>query len=320
MSNEDLTEQRQDGQSRRKFIQTGSALAAATLAHHVASGPSLASAETLSPAFQSSGADSPGAKFRRVLADPEPGMAPGAYDIPSARLIEHHGFDAVVVGGSACALVGYGLPNTGLVTLTELTEFAGHIAQSMSLPVLADADDGGRTPLQTYRAIQGFEKAGLGCVMFEDRDLGPGGRLVSVDLMSDKVRAAVDARRDPDLVIMARCDAVSLGASVEEALDRGAAYAEAGADTLYFSGLGMEEYARATDFVNRPLISTVNDTPLADLKRYRISLGLYVGHALNVALGAAHESLGELKRTGRVANFSDRSLPRDVSRMLTTRR
>ena len=320
MSNQDLRDQRPQGQSRRKFIQAGSALAAATVAHHVASGPSGASAETMSPAFQSSGADSPGAKFRRVLADPEPGMAPGAYDIPSARLIEHHGFDAVVVGGSACALVGHGVPNTGVVTLTELTEFAGHIARSMSLPVLADADDGGRTPAHTYRAIQGFERAGLACVMFEDRDLGPGGRLVSVALMNDKIRAALDARQDPDLVIMARCDAVSLGTSVEEALDRGAAYAEAGADTLYFSGLGMEEYARATDFVNRPLISTVNDTPLADLKRYKISLGLYVGHALNVALGAAHESLGELKRTGRVANLGERSLPRDINRILTTRR
>ena len=222
-----------------------------------------------------------------------------------------------MVGGSACALVGYGIPNTGLVTLTELTDFAGHIAQSINLPVLADADDAGRTPLQTYRAIQGFESAGLGCVMFEDRDLGPGGQLVSVELMSEKIQAAVEARRDPDLVIMARCDAVSLGAPVEEALERGVAYAEAGADTFYFSGMGMEDYPRASEFIGRPLVSTVTDTPLADLKKNKISIGLYVGHALNVALGAAHESLGELKSTGRVANLSERSLPRDVNRILT---
>ena len=319
MSDQDLKEQRRQGQSRRKFIQSGSALAAASFAHHLASGPSIASAETLPQELQAAIAETPGARFRRVLADPEPGMAPGAYDIPSARLIEHHGFDAVVVGGSACALVRYGVPNTGLVTLTELTDFAGHIAQSISLPVLADADDAGRTPEQTYRAIQGFENAGLGCVMFEDRDLGPGGRLVSVELMTDKIRAALDARRDPDLVIMARCDAVSLGTSVEEALDRGAAYAEAGADTLYFAGLGMDEYPRASEFVKRPLMSTVNDAPPADLKKNRISLGLYVGHALNVALGAAHQALGELKSTGRVANLGERSLPRDVNRMLTRR-
>ena len=93
MSNQDLTEERNDGQSRRKFIQTGSALAAAAFTHHVASGPSIASAAPAEtpPVFQGSGADTPGAWFRRVLADPEPGMAPGAYDIPSARLIEHHG-------------------------------------------------------------------------------------------------------------------------------------------------------------------------------------------------------------------------------------
>ena len=203
--------------------------------------------------------------------------------------------------------------------MTELIEFSGRIARSIDIPVMADADDCGGSPIAVYRAIQGFERAGLAAVMIEDhvqaKHLGQGGRLVPADWMVNKIRAAVDARRDQNFTIVARGDAMSIGLSKQEALERGAAYAEAGADILFFAGLPQDEMPRVADQMGKPLMTTVNNTPIPELRRNRVRLAVYASQAVNAAMGAAYEALRQLKETGQVSGML--SVPPDIRSGLT---
>lgn len=266
------------------------------------------------------GTSGPGRRMRELLARDGPLMCPGAYDVLSARLIQDVGFEALVVGGSACSASMHGVPDFGIVTVTELVELAGRIASNVDVPVLADADDAGGNPLNVHRAVQGFEGAGLAAVMIEDhvqlKHVGEGGELVPTELMVEKIRAAVDARRDPDFIVLARADSVSNGESVAQALERGSAYAEAGADLLFFAGMELVDCRRAASELNRPLMTTVTDTPLDELKRNGISLAVYAAHALQLALGEAYRGLRELKSRAAISGYRDRVVPRDVYQRL----
>lgn len=295
---------------RRRFLK-GMGLAAGGLA---------AGTPSRSAGAQESAPSSPGRVMRRLLERPRPLMCPGGYDLLSARLIQQTGFEAMVVGGSACAASMYGLPDYGLVSITELIELAGRIASSVDIPVLADADDGGGSPLNVYRAVRGFEQGGLAAVMIEDhvqvKHVGGPGQLISTEAMQDKIKAAVDARSDEGLIILARADSVSVGESADRAIARGVAYAEAGADMIFFAGMELAACRRAAEAVARPLMTTVSDTPLAELQENRIRLAVYASQALRLALGAAHRGLEELKATARVENFSSRALPGDLYQQL----
>ncbi len=255
--------------------------------------------------------DTAGVRMRSLVSRAAPVMCPGGYDVLSARLIELHGFEAMVVGGSACSASMYGIPDYGLVSITELIELAARIAGAVEIPVLADADDGGGSPLNVYRAMQGFERAGIAAVMIEDhvqvKHVGGEGELVPTHVMADKVKAAVDARQG-DTIVLARADSVSVGESVEAAIERGVAYAEAGADMLFFAGMALEDCPRAADAAQKPLMTTVRDTPLDVLERQKITLAVYAAHALQLALGAADRGLAELKRNARIDSFRDRAI------------
>ena len=205
----------------------------------------------------------------------------------------------------------YGVPDYGLVSITELIELTARIAGAVDIPVLADADDGGGSPLNVYRAMQGFERAGIAAVMIEDhvqvKHVGGEGELVPTSAMADKVKAAVDARRG-DTIVLARGDSVSVGESAEAAIERGVAYAEAGADMLFFAGMSLEDCPRAGEAVQKPLMTTVRDTPLDVLKHQKIALAVYAAHALQLALGAADRGLAELKRSARIEGFRENAI------------
>jgi len=207
----------------------------------------------------------------------------------------------------------YGIPDVGLVTITELIEFSGRIARAINVPVMADADDGGGTPINVYRSIQEFSKAGLAAVMLEDtyqaKHLGEGEQLIPKEQFVDKIKAATDARIDSNLIIIGRCDAMSLGMSMEQAFERGVAYAEAGADMLFFSGLRLQDCPRAADVVKRPLMHTINNVPLEEVKKSKVNLAVYAGQVLSVALGAARQALREIKSTGVIPNYQQRVIP-----------
>lgn len=297
--------------SRRDFIQgTGGALAGVMVGGGRARAPQSAPS-------------SPGERFRALVSRSEPVLAPGAHDVMSARMIEAEGFEALVVGGSACSAVMHGVPDVGLVSITELIEYSGHIARSVDIPVMADADDGGGTPINVYRSVQLFAKAGLGAVMIEDthqaKHLGENEEPLPTAEFADKVRAAADASVESGLVVIARSDALSLGRSMEEALQRGRAYAEAGADMIYLSGLGLQDVPRAADAIGRPLMQTVSNVSLDEIHRNRVSLAVYAGQLLSVALGAAYRALQDIKATGIIPDYQQKTLPRGVQDQLNRR-
>ena len=133
--------------------------------------------------------------------------------------------------------------------------------------------------------------------------------------MADKVKAAVDARQG-DTIVLARADSVSIGESAEAAIERGVAYAEAGADMLFFAGMRLVDCPRAADAVRRPLMTTVRDTPLGELKRQKIALAVYAAHALQLALGAADRGLAELKRNARIEDYRDDAIDAETYQKL----
>lgn len=258
-----------------------------------------------------------GGRLRSLLSGATPVLCPGAFDVLSARLIVEMGFEAVLYGGSAGSAANYGLPDYGLASITELIDTASRIAGSVPVPVFADADDGGGSPLAVARAVRGYERGGLAAVMIEDhvqaKHLGEGGVLIERDRMQDRIRAAADARSG-GLMLVARCDAVSIGLEETEAMERGAAYGEAGADLLFFAGLAPERIGAVSEAAGRPVIASVHDTPLSTLRENRVPLVLYAGQLLRLALGAMRRGLEHI-RDGAGADgptwpgYADQALP-----------
>ena len=261
----------------------------------------------------------PGQRFRAMLQGGEPVVCPGAFDVLSARLIVEMGFESVLIGGSAASAANWGLPDYGLASITELIEIAERIAGAVPVPCFADADDGGGSPLAVARAIRGYERGGLAAVMVEDhvqaKHLGEGGVLLDTGVMQDKLRAAADARKG-DLMLVARCDAVSVGLGEPEATERGGAYAEAGADLLFFAGLPPERIGAASAAAGRPVIASVHDTPAATLRENGVPLVLYAGQLLRLALGAMRRGLQDIHDGATWPGYAERALPGDAYQTL----
>ncbi|MGY1738024.1 isocitrate lyase/PEP mutase family protein [Geodermatophilus sp. SYSU D00684] len=185
-----------------------------------------------------SGARAPRARLRELLAGPGPLMAPGAYDALTARLVEQAGFDAVYMTGFGTTAGLLGRPDVGLLSGAEMVDNARRIAAAVDLPVIADADTGYGNAINVVRTVQLHEQAGVAGIQLEDQVMPKkcghmsGKALIGTGEMAGKIRAAAAARRDPDLVLIARTDAVAV-TGVDDALARARAYAEAGADLLF---------------------------------------------------------------------------------------
>lgn len=178
-------------------------------------------------------------RLRELLAGPELVVAPGAYDGLSARLIAQAGFSLVYMTGFGTAASVLGQPDVGLLTMSEMVGRAAALAAvSGDLPLIADADTGYGNPINVRRTIREYEHAGVAGLHIEDQ-VWPkkcghmeGKQVIPTDEMVQKIRAAVDARQDPDFVIIARTDANAVN-GLEDALLRGQAYREAGADVIF---------------------------------------------------------------------------------------
>ncbi|MGY1717176.1 oxaloacetate decarboxylase [Geodermatophilus sp. SYSU D01106] len=185
-----------------------------------------------------SGARAPRARLRELLAGPGPLMAPGAYDALTARLVEQAGFDAVYMTGFGTTAGLLGRPDVGLLSGAEMVDNARRIAAAVDVPVIADADTGYGNAINVVRTVQLYEQAGVAGIQLEDQVMPKkcghmsGKALIGAGEMVGKIRAAAAARRDPDLVLIARTDAVAV-TGVDDALARARAYAEAGADLLF---------------------------------------------------------------------------------------
>jgi 2,3-dimethylmalate lyase len=180
----------------------------------------------------------PRARLRELLSAGPPVMAPGAYDALSARLIEQAGFDVVYMTGFGTTASLIGRPDVGLLSGSEMVENARRIVAAVDVPVIADADTGYGNAINVVRTVQLYEQAGVAGIQLEDQVTPKkcghmsGKQLIGADEMVGKLRAAVEARRDPDLLVIARTDAVAV-TGTDDAIARARAFADAGADVLF---------------------------------------------------------------------------------------
>jgi len=258
------------------------------------------------------------ARLRELLAGPELLVAPGAYDALSARLIAQAGFSAVYMTGFGTAASVLGQPDVGLLTMSEMVSRASALAAVVGdLPLIADADTGYGNPINVRRTIREYERTGVAGLHLEDQ-VWPkkcghmeGKQVIPMDEMVQKIRAAVDARQDPDFVIIARTDANAVN-GLEDALRRGQAYREAGADVIFIEApRSMEELqAIVQAFPGVPLLynwAESGKTPLLSLDEIRIlgfKLVIFPVSMLFAATSAMLKLLELLKRGETPTSFS----------------
>jgi len=263
---------------------------------------------------------SPGARLRAAWASP-PLAVPGVFNALVARMAERLGHRAVYLSGGALSAAA-GVPDVGLLTLTEFVEEARRIAQATALPLLCDADTGFGEALNVERTVRLFEGAGAAGIHLEDQQLPKrcghlsGKALVTPDEMAAKLRAAAAARRDPDFVIIARTDARGVN-GFEDAVRRARLYLSAGADAIFPEALeSAEEFAAFAREV--PAVLLANNTEFgrspnldqAALAAMGYRMVLYPLTAFRVALRAAQETLGQLLNLGHQREAIPRMLTR----------
>jgi 2,3-dimethylmalate lyase len=268
-------------------------------------------------------------RLRELLAGERIVVAPGAYDALSARLIEQAGFDVVYMTGSGAANSLLGQPDLGLTTMTEMASQAARICAATTLPVVADADTGYGGPLNVRRTVQEYERAGVAGLHIEDQVFPKrcghfeGKQVIPVDEMVGKIRAALAARTDPNLVIIARSDAAAVE-GLDAAVRRGEAYQDAGADALFIEAPRSVEDLRTIGRSFRvPLVANMVEggaTPLqpaAELDAMGFRLVLYAGALLRTAAFAMQQTLEYLHTTGSTIGMEDRLITFDERNRVT---
>ena len=236
------------------------------------------------------------AKLRERIAGGELIVAPGVFDGLSASLVGRIGFAAAYLTGAGVAASGFGLPDIGLVTQTEMAERARVLVRALGdVPLIADADTGYGAVLNVVRTVREYEAAGVAAIQLEDQAFPkkcghlPDKELVSAEEFVLKLRAALDARADPDLMVIARTDArAPLG--LDAAIDRANTYAEAGADVIFVEApQSVEEVERISKEVDAPLLINLVPgglTPLESSERLA-ELGFAIAIHPSLPLGQA---------------------------------
>jgi 2,3-dimethylmalate lyase len=260
-------------------------------------------------------------RLRELLDAGDPVLAPGVYDALGARLVEEAGFPAAYMTGFGTAASLLGRPDVGLVTMSEMVDNARRIARACALPVIADADTGFGNAINVVRTVQEYERAGVAGLHIEDQ-VAPkrcghlsGHQIVPLAEFAGKIRAAVDARRDPDLMIIARTDAIS-AVGFDEALRRGEAAAKAGADVLFIEAprdeAQVERVARAFD---TPLLYNYASggrspmLPFPRLRALRYAIIILPVDTLLVATKAMTEFLAALRTGDDVRSLGEHAVP-----------
>lgn len=252
--------------------------------------------------------DHPALQLRQLLAAPRMVIAPGAYDAIGARLIEQAGFKAVYMTGAGTS-AARGFPDFGLLDMGEMVDNAATMARSISVPLIADADTGYGNELNVTRTVREYESRGVAAIHVEDQ-VSPkrcghldGKEVIAREEFVSKIRAAVEARRTKDFVVIARTDARAV-LSLDEAIWRANAALDAGADMAFVEATQtIEEVAAVPKHVKGPCLLNVvpgGRTPIFDLRQaeemgYR--LAILPGLMLKATIEAGDAALAELKRT-----------------------
>jgi 2-methylisocitrate lyase-like PEP mutase family enzyme len=260
--------------------------------------------------------------LRELLASDGIIVAGGAHDALSARIVQQVGFPLCVVTGAGLTMVR-GYPDVGLMSMKEVVDAAGYIAEAVEIPVIVDADNGYGNAINARRTVRAFERAGVAGIHIEDQDWPKrcghmfGKRVIPKAEMAQKIRAARDARRDPDFVVIARCDALMVN-GLDDTLERGEAYLEAGADMLFFEMReSLEEIRALADrFRGRiPLLfnhspsGMVPRLPVREIQAMGFKIVAFYAHAVMAACKAMREVLTEIRETGNSVSTWDRLVP-----------
>lgn len=263
----------------------------------------------------------PRRSLRTLIAKKQGLVVPGAYDGISAKLVEHAGFPAVYMTGYGASASRLGLPDLGFAGLAEMADHARNMAAVVAIPLIADADTGYGNALNVRRTVQLYEAAGVAALHIEDQVTPKrcghlsGHQVIPRAEFAGKIRAAVEARKDPDLLVIARTDAIS-AVDFDEALRRGEAAAKAGADVLFIEAprdeAQVERVARAFD---TPLLYNYapgGRSPLLPFPRLRalgFAIILLPVDTLFVGVQAIRQFLAEVKARDDVLSLKDRYVP-----------
>ena len=197
--------------------------------------------------------------LKKMILERKALVVPGAYDALSAKLIEKTGFKALQVSGFGVAGAFLGKPDVGLLTFTEMLLVTRNIVKAVEIPVMADGDTGFGNVINLIRTVEEFESIGCAGINIEDQTFPKrcghldGKSVISIDEMVSKIKAAVDTRKDPDFIINARTDAASIY-GIDEAIKRGNAYANAGADLIFVEAIrGKSDVEKAVRSIDAPI-------------------------------------------------------------------
>ncbi len=244
-------------------------------------------------------------------------MMPGAFNAATARLVERAGFQAVYVSGAGLANATAGVPDIGLLTLTEVAQLAGYIADAVRIPALGDADTGFGGLENVARTVHTFERAGLAGMHLEDQTFPKrcghlaGKELVPLEEMIARINAAVQARRDVDFLLVVRTDARSVE-GLDAAVRRAQDYVQAGADAIFPEALeSAQEFREFAGRVRAPLLANMTEfgrSPLLSARQlgamgYRMVI--FPLTAFRVSMKAAERCLRDLKRRGTQRSWLD---------------
>ncbi|NBU43250.1 MAG: carboxyvinyl-carboxyphosphonate phosphorylmutase [Betaproteobacteria bacterium] len=239
-------------------------------------------------------------------------VVPGAFNALSARVVADMGFEAVYVTGAGVTNMSLGLPDQAFMGLRDIADHTARIRDAVELPLIVDADTGFGNALNTYHTVRTLERAGADCIQLEDQ-VSPkrcghfnGKDVIATEEMLGKIRAACDARRDADLMIMARTDAAAVH-GFEAAIERAQRFAEAGADILFVEAVTTLDEVRALpqrlsapQLINMVIGGKTPITNAHELSQLGYGLVLYANAALQGALTGMQRVLQQLKTTQRV--------------------
>lgn len=264
-------------------------------------------------------------KLKELVAARRGILVPGAFNALSARVIADLGFEAIYVTGAGVTNMWFGMPDQGFMGLAEIAEHTARIRDAVDVPLLVDADTGFGNALNVYHTVRTLERAGADCIQLEDQ-VAPkrcghfsGKAVISTEEAVSKIKAATDARRDADLLIMARTDAAAVH-GFEAALERAEQFAEAGADMLFVEAVTTEAEIRALpQRLRTPQLMNMvigGKTPIfgaQELGALGFSIVLYANAALQGAVMGMQKTLTVLRdekqvleSSGLVAPFAER--------------
>ena len=245
-------------------------------------------------------------RLRELLAQPDILVAPGAVDAITARLVEEAGFSAVYATGAGIANAQLALPDIGLLSFGEIVGQIRRIVQAVNIPVIADADEGYGSPLNVRRTVQEYERAGVGAIQIEDQASPKkcghfdGKEVIPAEEMVQKIRAALDARDDPDLVLIARTDSLATD-GYAEAVRRARLYAASGADVIFVEApVNREEIELLPKEVRAPLLFNHTEgakSPIlssVELQQFGYKIVIFPNTLLRISMRAVQSALAVL--------------------------